>query len=170
MKFRLLSVFLLALAPLAHATPATIYAPRDYLEPAKQYLRQAKLAKDEFAILLVSLVDGEAPQVSVLKKWRTDELRDGVKFETSSDGILFVGHLRATRSPQRGPADIRVSGQVLLDVAAAPASNGQWVDGSRIEACLDHPFAPRQMRPAGGEATRSNGIRSGVDLLFVRGG
>lgn len=170
MKLRLFFVFLLVLAPLARATSATIYAPRDYLEPAKQYLRQSKLTKDEFAIVLISLVDGQKPQVSVLKKWRTDELKDGVKFDASSGGILFVGNLQAIRSPQRDLGDIRVSGHVLLDIAAAPSSDGQWVDGSRVEARLDHPFAPRQIRLAGGEATRRDGVRTGTDLLFVRGG
>jgi len=156
---------------LAHSKPLDpIYTQEEYLAPTKQFLRTARLGSDEFALVLVSLVDCETPQIHILKKWRIDELRRGVSFDASGEGVTFVGNFQA--SPEQGGKDIvRVAGYVLFDVLAKAATDGSFSDGIRAEARLDHPFTKRQIRIGGGGAMRvDDGVRSGVQLYFVRGG
>lgn len=157
---------------LAHAKPLDpVYTQDEYLTPAKQFLRAARLGSDEFALVLVSLVDREPPQIHTLKKWRIDELRRGVTFDASSEGVTFVGNFRAN-AEQNGDKDVvRIAGYVLLDVLAKLSPDGSSSDGIRAEARLDHPFAKRQIRIGGGGAMRvDGGFRTGVQLYFVRGG
>jgi hypothetical protein len=169
MKNLLLLLLAIGAATLAGARPVIIYTEKDFVEGAKAYLRAQPVAADHVALLLVSLVSNEAPQVTLLKAWSPRELEAGVKFDSSSDGVEFRGELVRTAEAPESSGVARLRGDIFLEIATVVRA-GTEIPGARIEWKINNTLRLRTLMTSGDSAREKNGIKMGASLVLVRGG